>query len=295
MDGTLAFSECIAVDDNRERCVRQGDVFEWLGRGHKDPWTHLGIIVTADCDITHAKHRGILSYVPVLALSDYVALFHFPAKVTKASAPLRDQLVKALRAFQAERASDFPQPISIEAALRWIRELSPEGVIRELDVPAGKQQDEFLSLARDYLAFESGVQDGTFEALRDALVLLRSRQAGSQDQVIAKLWSEVETFIANLPGDAFFLGSAGPDHRKGYVAYLRMVREIGQSEIAVRQIELRDSSVRAKRIAALSSPYIYRLTQQLGAVFAAIGLPTEYENARTETLRRVSQTPRSET
>lgn len=284
MAGSVKFSECQAADDDRR--IRQGDVFEWLEKGDRDPWTIFGLVVTADCDIAHAKHRGILSYVPLLDLRDYLALFHLPAKVERAATPLREQIVRTIRGLQAERAPEFPEPISEPAALRWVREVTADGVADELNVPAGKDRERFVALGADYAVAEGSLSTGTFDALLNALVHLRTRQAGNRDQVFSKIWQEIETLVAALPGDAFFIGCIGPDHAKGYVAYLRLVREIEQARIAVRQTDLRDSGFYARRVAALKSPYVYRLTQQLAEVFAAIGLPSEYEDARRDLLRR---------
>lgn len=287
MAGGVAFSECHAVDDDRR--IRQGDVFQWLENSGRDPWTELGVVVTADCDITHEKHGGILSYVPLLDLRDYLALFQLPAKVDRATLPIREQLVRTIRTLQVERAPGFPEPVSEAAALRWVRDVSAEGVANELNVPTGKGRDRFIALGADYAVAEASLRAGTFDVLLNALVHVRMRQAGSREQVLSKIWQEIETSVAALPGDAFFIGSIGPHQGRGYVAYLRLVREIEQGRIAVRQTDLRDSAFRAKRIAALKSPYVFRLTQQLAEVFAAIGLPSEYEDARRDLLRRAAQ------
>lgn len=287
MTDHVDFSECFADDDDRR--IRQGDVFEWIKKDERDPWTRLGIVVTADCDITHDKHRGILSYVPLLDVRDYLALFHLPAKVERAAGPVREQLVKTIRTLQADRAPEFSEPISELAALRWVREATAEGVANELNVPGGKDRDRFLALGAEYTAAEGSLSTGTFDVLLNALVQLRMRQASSREQALSKIWQEIETLVAALPGDAFFIGCIGPNHGMGYIAYLRLVREIEQTRIAVRQPDLRDSDVRAKRLSALKSPYVYRLTQRLAEVFAAIGLPREYEDARRDLLRRTAQ------
>jgi hypothetical protein len=287
MPEPITFSECHVIEDDRR--IRQGDVFEWLGKARSDPWTNLGIVVTADCDIVHEKHRGILSYVPLLDLRDYLALFHLPAKVERAAVPIREQLVKAIRILQAERFPEFPEPISDSAALRWVREATIEGVVDELSVPAGKDRDRLVAVGADHAMAEHGLSTGTFDVLLNALVHLRVRQAGGKEQVLSKIWQEIETLVAGLPGDAFYIGSLGPERGRGYVAYLRLVREIEQGRIAVRQTDLRDSGVCAKRIAALKSPYVYRLTQQVADVFAAVGLPKEYEDARRDLVRRTAQ------
>jgi hypothetical protein len=293
MVDAVAFCECHDAGDHR---IRQGDVFEWLGNDSADPWTKFGVVVTADCDIVHAKHRGVLSYVPLLELRDYLALFHLPAKLQRGAAPIREQLVKVIRMLQAECAPEFSVPLSEEAALRWVAALTVEGVAKELGVPPERNLDDFRALAADFALVQTAIAAGTFDQLFAGLVQVRKRRAKGNDDVHASIWKDIEDHISRLPGDAFFISSLTSHQYAGYVAYLRLVREIDQEHIAIRQTDLRASSVRAKRIAALNSPYIYRLTQSLAAVFADIGLPSEYEDARQHLLRRVAddltQTPR---
>src|SRR5256885_8963072 len=62
------FSECTPNTDAAP--LHQGDIFHWLAS--VDPWSKFGLIITADCDIRKNKHRGILSYVPILTLRDYL-------------------------------------------------------------------------------------------------------------------------------------------------------------------------------------------------------------------------------
>jgi hypothetical protein len=281
----LLFSECCLVDDARP--IRQGDIFEWLDH-RNEPWMKLGIVVTADCDITHEKHRGILSYVPLLELKDYLALLCLPGKVLAALAPIREQLLKCIRAYQAANLPGFPEPISDEAAIQWVRNASLDEIAGELALPPGKDRDTFVNLATDYLATDAALRGGSFAALFEAIVRLRARQSRNREQTTVKLNAEIRSYVVGLPGDAFFVGRASRDHGDGYIAYLRLLREIHQSTIAIKQTDLRDSSVRAKRIAALTSPYVYRLTQQLADVFSAIGLPKQYEDARRELLDRVA-------
>jgi hypothetical protein len=114
---------------------------------------------------------------------------------------------------------------------------------------------------------------------------VRCRGGGDRAKLLEKLQADIASKITDLPGDSFFLGTVLEDRPKGFVAYLRLVREIRGDEIALKHADLRSSSVRAKRIARLTSPYIYRLTQQLGDVFSSVGLPTEYEDHRRAVLK----------
>jgi hypothetical protein len=93
--------------------------------------------------------------------------------------------------------------------------------------------------------------------------------------------------MEKLPGDALFLSCVGPGHANGYVCYLRILREIRQHQIATK-LSQRSFEMIADRIARLRPPYVYRLTQQLADVFAAIALPKEYEDTRRARLLRLA-------
>lgn len=70
--------------------LRQGDVLEWLG-DRMDPWRRFAIIVTADCDLAHQKHAGLLACVPVLAHDEYLALFPLAGRLEKARSKLLER------------------------------------------------------------------------------------------------------------------------------------------------------------------------------------------------------------
>jgi predicted DNA-binding ArsR family transcriptional regulator len=91
--------------------------------------------------------------------------------------------------------------------------------------------------------------------------------------------SDLASTLKKLPGDALFLNEVSPEHVQGYVVYLRRVIEVNENAIVRTQARL-PSDARYLRASRLRSPYVYALSQQFGAVFSAIGLPTVYESAR---------------
>ncbi len=277
MASEAAFSEALVVTDDRP--IRQGDVFEWLERT-SDRWRQYGVVVTADCDIAQEKHRGIISYVPVLRVADYLMLSFLPRRVERSIRALVPEMAAILRRIQAQNLPAFPDPLSDAAADAWVLRSAAKDIAAELSL-TGEDADKFFELATLRRRLADAIEKDDFEKLADALVRTRGRTT-TVEKAREAFWAEVEAHFRDLPGDAFFIGSVSEEQRAGYVAYLRMVREIRQSEIAIRFSEIRGETARARRIARLTPPYVYRLTQQLGDVFAAIGLPTEYETRRSE-------------
>lgn len=273
------FSECEELTDDRP--IRQGDVFAWLDAGG-DAWRTLGVIVTANCDIAQQKHRGILSYVPILRLDDYLRLFYLPKRLEKALRPVIGELTKTMRVHQAANRPDFPEALSDAAAQAWARDRDAGEIADDLRILDAKSRAAFTDLVREYQAMHKALQGELYAEQVDTLIQLRVRRQGiTPEKARDTTFQEIHDSAETLPGDCFFIGRIGSEHSVGYVAYLRLVREIQHNQMAVKQTDFRTGApVLARRISRLRSPYIYRLTQQLADVFLAIGLPGEYEDHR---------------
>lgn len=279
-----AVTEVVAVDDDRP--LRQGDVVRWLDA--ERPWRVHGLVVTADCDIAQTKHGGILSYVPILPLRDYLAQFMLPAKVRRALRPKYDEVFSQIRRWQAANRPEMPEPLSDDLIADWIASSGSSAVTEELRVVEPAQA--FHSAVRVIRQAEEALQGDDFNSLAVALIAARGGGGAKRKSPDQILWAELTDAVRSLPGDAFFLNGIDRDAGgRGFVAYLRLVRESSEAEIAIRTPDLRRESVRAVRVGRLQSPYLYALTQQLGSVFSAIGLPTEYEDERGTTMDQHAQ------
>jgi len=63
----------------RAAALHQGDIFEWLES--RQTGDIAGVVVTADCDLEKRKHRGRVSYVPVVTLAAYLRVHYLPHKL----------------------------------------------------------------------------------------------------------------------------------------------------------------------------------------------------------------------
>ena len=285
-----AFSECEEVTDDRP--IRQGDIFAWL-EAPTDPWRKLGVVVTANCDIAQRKHRGILSYVPVLPLHDYFRLFYLPSRLEKGVRPVVEELTKSVREYQVTNRPDFPEPLSEAATLAWAQERNPAEIADELRITDQKARTLFTELVRDYRAIRNALDGEAYQNQLDALVRIRARQQRvphekAQQTILQDIHGAMET----LAGDCFFIGRIAAQYTIGHVAYLRLVREIRHGQIAIKQSDLSGlPPLLARRVSRLQSPYIFRLTQQLADVFLAIGLPPEYEHHRRRLVESFTANP----
>jgi hypothetical protein len=259
------FCECDPIDDPLTQ-LAQGDVFEWL-ESPEDPWHRHGIIVTADCDIVHRKHAGVLSYIPLLSVRDYVAAFYLPKQIAKILSRIDEGIVKEVHRLQAKNLPTYPSPVAANVAIAWVEQASSTAIADDLKA-TGSDRDRLVAVCE----------------ARAALVACSSSADinvhGKIAEIQSKLWKEIKSHLKDLPGDALFIRAITDRHSTGFVACLRFIRELSQSDIAIKAASL--DGARARRIGRLRAPYVYRLTQMLGSVFSSIGLPDAYESARHE-------------
>ena len=269
--------ETEAIDDSRP--ISQGDILRWEVPEH--PWRTFGVAVTADCDIAEQKHGGVLSYVPIVQLQDYWQVITLPKQIedylsSKFQKMLFERIRGAARAYRPEFSADLS-----DTALLDMTATSPAAAIVEtLRVP----ERDRPAFVRQLLAFRAARSElGGLELKQLAAVLaeLRAAIAGDANAVpnVLSILDDLARGVRNLPGDAFFIGHIVASDARGFVAYLRLVRELRTDALATRPADVQRGAS-ARRIAKLKSPYLYRLTQQLASVFSDIGLPADYESHR---------------
>jgi hypothetical protein len=280
--GSAPFSECAPVTDARP--LRQGDVLRSVDPA-AEIWDALAIVVTADCDLAKAKHAGRLTCVPVLPADAYLALFYMPRRIDRIQQSLVDQLIGKMHRAQSAHLPQFSSPVTKQRCRQWLLQSRPDDIANTLEM-SPQEQSEFLPLAHSFRE-SAKAQDGPLAAQCDAFALMYEVLGTKGGRVAGKdsILREIATHLRDLPGDALFLSSLGDDTGSSYVAYLRVLMGVKDTQVAVKPYP-RSFEVTHERIAHLKSPYLYRLTQQLGAVFNAIGLPPDYENSRDSKTRQ---------
>jgi hypothetical protein len=275
------FCECDAID-NPSCPLGQGDVFEWT-ENRTDPWRTYGVVVTADCDIAHQKNAGVLSYVPLLTVTDYLAAFFLPKQAAKLLTRIDERLVALVRRLQSANLPAFTSPLRADVIVNWLDEVGSDALAEEIRASV-TDREHLGKIAHTRTLLVRSLRSGDTRAYAGSLCAAREfLQRGSPDDIHKALSNEVHNHLKDLPGDALFIRALTKEHSSGFVAYLRFIRELSQSSVAIRPADLA-SGAEARRIGRLKSPYLYRLTQMLGSVFSSIGLPDEYEAARHEIL-----------
>jgi hypothetical protein len=268
------FSECEPVPDGSS--LRQGDVIRPL-ESDNDPWNGIAIVVTADCDLARSKHAGRLTCVPVLPASTYLSFFYMPRRLARTRETLGDQLVSQMRKAQKAHLPEFSSPLTPERCRQWILQSELAKIVSALHLSA-EEAAAFMPLAQSFRRISDSV-DSPLSKQCEAFSSTTEAMGKSAHSTKERLIAELASHLRDLPGDAMFLSSLMNGVEEGYVAYLRLLVGLNDRQVATRAAQ-RSFQITHERFTHLKSPYLYRLTQQLGAVFSAIGLPEEYEASR---------------
>lgn len=268
--------------------VRQGDLLELPSDDGTEDWSaHFGVLVTANCDLVHKKAGGLLTYVPIVPLEVYLKTVLIPEQLRRDSARIQDVLRRQLEQLGTCVRSD-----------RVIEMLEigydTPAIVARLNVAKSSEAELQRHIERVRLHMQAGralqQPGGSFrDRLRTAVELRRALSALELKPPKASPWQRFERDardgFGSLPTDYFFVGALSPRHTAGYVAHLRLLRELSHDDIATSPLHERTAHLyRARRVGRMSLLFTHKLVQQMAAVFTDIGLPDEYAGRRTATV-----------
>lgn len=243
-------SECSPFEPTDS--ITQGTIIKFMNKPEDETY---GIIVTGDCDIEHDKFGDFLSYCNILPLRFYTENFYIPKtcreKIREKMKSIREALLKDLN------VSD----LSI-SAIDHIFSMSPTDLQNTI-------RDRKLINNINFLKTYKDKNDFSIEDFKN-------------------LGEKSFKNLIRFPGDKFyFTNLPDPETKsKGYVINLRRIKEIKKSQIS---LSFNEENPDCFAFAKLDSPYKQFMTQTLGAMFSDIGLPSEYENQRNETIELLAE------
>lgn len=258
----------------------QGDVIKWVGDAWSKPWQCFGVVVTADCDLALGKHGGVISYIPALTTEDFI---WSRWRVDALGGKLDDVLSKVAGRISNWRAKNGQASAAPTASAmrRWLERTGAEGLLDEIGVTDKGQRQTLLNViepAATLLACMNCAEPD-LHLLLSAYAEVNPKAAHNRMMMadaIQKSW-------ASLPGDIFHLpnmpeGGARPGH--GLFLHLRHIRQLDADMVSARPDAIRSGAAKAQRIARVSAPYRYAVTQALARVFSDIGLPDAHDGRR---------------
>ncbi|GAA2788951.1 hypothetical protein GCM10010441_12630 [Kitasatospora paracochleata] len=248
--------------------LRQGDVLEAVD-AEATMWKRHLLVMTADCDFAHAKHRGRVTCVPLLTAEEYLAEMQIPK--------VRDQLVKPQMAELRRILASGQMPTISDRRLReWASEEKAEAIVRRLglDGANSKKASDALEAIR--------MLDTPAKSLRSGIELLvKAQLAGASppkpEGALKKVVGKLREPYSQPPGDALFLASIGPGLDAGFFAYLRHIEQVWEPEISLGPSRAPSTY---RRISRMRDRFAHALVQRFAMVFMSIGLPQQYEELR---------------
>ncbi len=254
--------------------VAQGDVFEWVDT--ERPWRTFGVVVTADCDLAREKHGGFISYVPAMLSDDFIWTRW---RIERFGGELKQHLEKSGRRVSGRLASaGQAAEVSADAIRSWLERSGADGVLNDLGVTAPCDRANLANVLKpaEVLITLMSKEVPDLKLLKSAYEVVKPASK-SNPQLIA---ADIQKSWNSLPGDVFHIpGVPGQnaDQKDSLFLHLRHIRQVQAEALSARPDELRTGKATCKRVARMSAPFRYAMTQALGRVFTDIGLPEAYE------------------
>ncbi|MBE6351505.1 MAG: hypothetical protein E7060_00990 [Treponema bryantii] len=248
--------QCTEITNNSTP-LRQGDILYFYENQDDEKY---GIVVTGDCDIARKKCRRIISYCTITTAKFYLATeVMYDEFLSKEINKLEESVLKNVyRKLNAEKSETF---LSTLLSL-------------ELDYLINLLKDKDLITKIEFL---KSIKGKSVYSMADCINIykMNTNKNTVTDEEIKKIKGKFLSKLGSLPGDKYYISEIpNQNDNYGYIVHLRFINTISQDDIA--------NQNGLYRIGHLDAPYLYKLTQKLGAVFSDIGEPEEFEKNRTE-------------
>ena len=266
--------------------VGQGDLIKWVDAELLRPWQAFGVVVTADCDLAHEKHGGVISYVPAMLTEDFIWSQWRPERL---GAKLNDLLVRAGNRIAKWRSDNGGTDVapSVAATRKWLERSGADGILDDIGVTDPGQRNHLLNAVGPAAAVLDAINCDApdFDRLAAAYVIVNPKARTDPNAMPA----DIQKNWTSLPGDVFHLPAMPREEMApgdGLFLHLRHIRQISADALSARPDDIRSGRAKARRIARVSAPYRYAITQALARVFSDIGLPDDYDVRRKEAALR---------
>lgn len=254
--------------------VAQGDVFQWVDA--ERPWKTYGVVVTADCDLAREKHGGLISYVPAMLSHDFIWARW---RIERFGSELQQHLEKSARRISVRLPpGSGGADVSADAIRSWLGRAGVDGVLNDMGVTTPGDRANIANVLRptEVLLKLMSEKIPDLMLLRAAYAVVKPASADNPKLIAA----DIQKSWNSLPGDLFHIpGVPAVKDAEGHSLFLhlRHIRQVPAGALSARPDVLRSGKATCKRVARISAPFRYAMTQALGRVFTDIGLPESYE------------------
>jgi hypothetical protein len=213
----------------------------------------------------------------VLSFSDYLNEIWIPQQLEKTKTSLSNSISETIGSLQRKSLPHL-EGISREAIISWIERSASREISKDFG-PAGRGDLAALEAEIDMYKEALRYSPPGAECVKSIIAYAAERVYPKSSDKVKKMRDDLNNHMSSLPGDVFFIHDLAKGASGGFFAILRYIRQCHQEEVAV-SIGEGHCKTTARRVARLTSPYVYALTQALGKVFSDIGLPNRHEDIR---------------
>ena len=251
----MNLEQCTEIINNSTP-VRQGDIllFDQKPEGEK-----YGIIVTGDCDIFQKKCRGIISYCTITTVKHYISTELLPEiYILKEINRLKEIVLRGVcKILKADSSPTFLSTLLNQDESYLSNLINDQALLNKIYI---------LKTIIKKTEFNLSDCSDIFRTINNRDIDDENRQ---------KIKNKILSKLNSLPGDKYYISELpNQNDTYGYIVHLRLINTISLDDIEKQNY--------LYRIGHLESPYLYRLTQKLGAVFSDIGEPEDFERSKVE-------------
>lgn len=243
--------------------LQQGDVVKFSK--YDDLWNQYGIIITADCDIDKGKHKNVFSFCPFIDLDHYLFKFFLSNLISteRVIVLIKKEIDKSLKI-----------NIDVKNIPNWLAAQGVDGALKDLSLP--NKNLKLISLLN--LLNKVYTENISIDLyLEYANIVLAKSDKEKEEKSIKDCF---KNHICSLPGDLFYFNYLQCNDKIGYIVNLRRIGMLDKTQICTNVSNYEKEKHLVMRIARMSSPFRYSLTQKVAQMFSDIGLPNEYEEDR---------------
>ncbi|WP_146047104.1 hypothetical protein [Aeromonas bestiarum] len=250
--------------------ILQGDIFF-----HDNPEQTLGVIITADCDISQNKTSGVIAYLPIIQARDYITqnlMYESTSELLKKS---REQIDKKFNTAGNMTAE----------AIDHIIQMNTDDLQRKLSISTNDNIHNHLNVIRYEMSDAYKKEPCNLQKISSIINILKPENT---ETPFSKFRSKIKG-IKNRD-DCLFVQELSENFIDGYVILLREIRAINRDDIYSSISTSRESSSTQKaiRFSKLAPVYKYWLSHNFGRLFSRVGLPIEYEVKRDSYLDKIN-------
>ncbi len=264
----------------RNEEVLQGDIFKIINSDNELFLTgeEFVFIITADCDIANNKMGNYYSVLPIISTELYLKNYWVKDFFKKEFKKILDGLVSRLNKSEDIKSRKY-DPLTSQSLGVWLKEDSLVEIVKVLNLKESfKNIDD---VEKKLLVIKNSVDIDCYIDYR--------KISGAKDEGIKK---DIIAAIKNCREEFYFIPQISKKGSLGSIIKLREIRPVHKNKLFLDETSERLSSSTANnvvRVCRLSDNLRYSISQTFALLFSRIGLPSEFEENKGESIAMLSE------